>query len=56
MVWGCGAGETVIITLSLLEHPVAVTISVKMYVVVDKGDTVGLEELDINPSGLETHE
>ncbi len=45
-----------IITLSFFEQPVAAIVSVKIYVVVNKGDTVGLDELDINPTGLETHE
>ena len=37
-----GRGLTVIVTESVLEHPVAVIFSVRMYVVVTVGLTLGL--------------
>ena len=47
-----GADETVIFTESVLEQPVAVIVSVSLYVVVEAGVTVGLALLLVNPLGL----
>ena len=44
---------TVTFTESDFEHPVAVIVSVNLYVVVDEGLTLALEEVEVNPLGLE---
>jgi hypothetical protein len=51
-----GNGFTVTVTLLLFEQPVAVMVSVRVYVVVAVGDTVGFDKADVKPTGLDTHE
>jgi hypothetical protein len=46
-----GNGLTVITTLFVLEQPVAVIVSVRVYVVVTVGATVGFATLDTKPLG-----
>ena len=48
-----GKGLTVIFTESDLLQPVAVIVSVTVYVVVVLGETLGLLLVDVNPLGLE---
>jgi hypothetical protein len=48
-----GNGLTVTKTLWLLVHPVAVIVSVTVYVVVVRGFTDGLAEVEVYPGGLE---
>ena len=48
-----GNGLTVTTTLLLLAHPVAVIVSVTVYVVVTAGFTDGLARVDVNPTGTE---
>ena len=47
-----GTGLTVIFTESDFEQPVAVIVSVSLYVVVTVGDTLGLLVVLVNPEGL----
>ena len=47
-----GRGLTVIFALLLLVHPDAVTVSVRLYVIVEEGATVILEAVEVNPLGL----
>ena len=49
-----GNGFTVTMRLLLLVQPVAVIVSVNVYVVVTIGATVGLANAEVNPTGLET--
>jgi hypothetical protein len=42
-----------ITTEAELLHPVAVIVSVKVYVVVAVGDTDGLADVDVNPEGFD---
>ena len=51
-----GRGLTVIITEFELVQPVAVMVSVKVYVVVAVGETEGLDIVLVNPAGDETQE
>jgi hypothetical protein len=46
-----GSGFTVIVTEFDLLHPVAVIVSVRVYMVVVVGDTEGFEEVELNPEG-----
>ena len=46
-----GKGFTVIVTEFDLAQPVAVTVSVTVYMVVTVGLTVGFEEVELNPDG-----
>mgnify|MGYP007065233381 CR=1 FL=1 len=48
-----GNGFTVTTTLLLLLHPVAVTVSVNVYVVVTTGLTDGFASVDVKPAGTE---
>jgi hypothetical protein len=48
-----GKAFTVTITLCVLVHPVAVIVSTTVYVVVARGDTVGLAVAEVNPAGEE---
>jgi hypothetical protein len=52
------AGRAYIVTVTGfdLAQPVAVMVSVRVYEVVDAGDTAGFEEVELNPAGLLTHE
>jgi hypothetical protein len=49
-----GNGLTVMVTLLLFVHPVAVMVSVKVYNMVIVGDMAGFAWFDINPAGPET--
>ena len=49
-----GTGLTVTVIEFELVQPVAVIVSVKVYVVVIVGETEGLERVDVNPEGDET--
>lgn len=49
-----GSGFTVMVTESVSEHPV-VFVATSLYVVVAVGVTVGLEELEVKPVGLDVH-
>ena len=51
-----GNGLTVTVTELYFVHPVAVIVSVRVYVVVTVGDTVGFDVVEVNPIGFETHE
>ena len=51
-----GGVLTVTTTLWVLVHPVAVMVSVNVYVVVTVGLTVGLDMFEVKPAGLEVHE
>ncbi len=51
-----GSGFNVTTILLLFEQPVAVMVSVSVYVVVDNGFTEGNAEVELNPTGLETQE
>ena len=51
-----GNGLTVMVTLLVLVHPVAVTVSTNVYVVVAVGLTDGLALVEVNPLGLDVHE
>ena len=46
-------GFTVTVKLLLLKHPVAVTVSTTVYVVVTVGDTTGLARVEVKPTGNE---
>ena len=46
---------TVIITVFEFVQPEAVIVSVKVYVVVVVGDTVGLAAVEVKPAGEDTH-
>ena len=50
--FAAGKGFTVIFTESDLLQPVAVIVSVNLYVVVTVGETLGLLPEDVNPEGL----
>ena len=52
IVAAAGKGLTVIITEFDLIHPVAVIVSVTVYVVVTVGATEGLAAVEVNPAGL----
>ena len=52
--WFARAVPTVITTLFEWVQPVAVIFSVNVYVVVTVGLTVGRDEVDVNPLGLDT--
>lgn len=41
------------VTLLVLEHPVEVIVSTRVYVVVTAGVTTGFERLEVNPAGTE---
>jgi hypothetical protein len=47
-----GNGFTVTVTLLDNLQPVDVIVSVSVYIVVAVGETVALEELEVNPDGL----
>ena len=47
-----GTGFTVITTVLLALHPVAIIVSTKVYVVVIVGDTEGFDVVEVNPLGL----
>ena len=49
-----GSGLTVMTTLFVLLQAVAVMVSVKVYVVVAVGLTLGFALVDVNPDGLDT--
>ena len=51
-----GRGLTVIVTEFELVQPVAVMVSVNVYVVVAAGETEGLDTVLVNPAGDETQE
>ena len=58
MLWsapalGVGSGLTVMVTESILLQPVAVMVSVNIYLVVVVGLTVGLALVEVYPDGLE---
>ena len=55
-VFASGSGLTDTTLLLLWMHPVAVIVSVRIYVVVTVGLTLGLDEVEVNPDGIETHE
>ena len=48
-----GSGLTVMVTESILLQPVAVMVSVNIYLVVVVGLTVGLALVEVYPDGLE---
>jgi hypothetical protein len=48
-----GTGLTLIVTELVLLHPVAVTVSVRVYIVVLPGLTDGLALVDVKPEGDE---
>jgi hypothetical protein len=48
-----GNGVTVTSTLFILEHPVAVIVSVTVYLVETSGVTDGLASVEINPAGAD---
>lgn len=48
-----GSGFTVTVMLLEAEQPVALMVSVSVYVVIAVGDTVGLDEAEVKPAGLE---
>ena len=49
-----GNGFTVTVTLLLFTQPVLVLVSVRVYVVVTAGLTLGFETVEVNPTGLDT--
>ena len=49
-----GNGLTVMVTLLLFVQEVVPTDSVKVYMVVIVGDTVGFDEVEVNPEGFDT--
>jgi hypothetical protein len=51
-----GKGLTVTVTELVLKQPVAVIVSVRVYIVVVEGETVGLEDVEVNPAGELVHE
>ena len=51
-----GKAFTVMVTELDFEHPVAVMVSVRVYVVLTKGVTLGFEDVDVKPEGALTHE
>ena len=51
-----GIGFIVIVTGFDLMHPVAVIVSVRVYVVLTAGITVGLDEIEEYPTGELAHE
>ena len=51
IVAAAGSGFTVMVTELVLVQPVAVMVSVRVYVVVVVGDTVGLADVEVNPEG-----
>ena len=48
-----GRAFTVIFALLFLEHPLAVVVSVKLYVIVEDGATLILELEEVNPLGVD---
>jgi len=49
-----GNGFTVTVTLLLFVQPVDVMVSVREYIVVTAGATVGLAAIEVKPTGLDT--
>jgi len=52
--FAAGKGFTVTTTEFCLLHVVAVMVSVRVYVVVMVGETLGLAVVDVKPTGLDT--
>ena len=53
-ITGTGNGLTVTLTELLFEQPVKIIFSVKLYSVDTDGFTVGVEESETKPAGVET--